>query len=216
MLNKNDLPIVEENINKIIRLISHYGCVNSPDMNRLKLIQKNLNIFQECNEGLDELLSYIAEDWDAAMRSQKNLIDCYIPGQDIDLKAKNNMELEECLGNLDRLFETNWSSKRNWYTKQDLIEFGNLDTNDVVWNRNFSYVVGERELCKSQLAEISDETWTYAKYLSVAPTDEGLMKWFRGDIPAFGYISLLDMAGLENGEQVVRYFLSNVPLAFPC
>lgn len=213
MLYKKELPVLEENLNKIISLILAYGCINSPNMNRLKLIQKNIKIFQACNEGWDELIKYITEDWDAAMRSQEKLIDCYIPSDDIDLKAKYNEEFEECCRILDKLFDTYWMiGKRKWYTKQELIELGKTGITSVTWNSNDSFVVEGTEKFKSQIAGISDEAWTYAKCLGVVSTDNELIKWFQTDIPAFGYISLFDMSKLENGEQIVRYFLTSVPL----
>lgn len=216
MITEKDLPVLEQNLNRIITLITDYGCVNSPDMSRLKLIQKNIKIFQECNEGFDELIKYITEDWDASMRSQKWIIDCYIPSDDIDFKEKSNKELEACFKVLDRLFDTYWIRSRTWYTKQELIGIGRR-TGIIVseWNSNYSFVVKKNEKLKSQVAGISDEAWTYAKCLCVASTDEDLIKWFHNDIPAFGYISLADMSKLENGENIVRHFLTSIPLAFP-
>ena len=127
MINKNDLLVLEHNLNRIIALVSDFGCMNAPDMSRLKLIQKNIKIFQECNEGWDELVKYMLEDWNAAMRSQERIIDCYIPGNDIDFKAKCNKELEECFSILDALFDTSWISKRKWYTECDFNSVKNLE-----------------------------------------------------------------------------------------
>lgn len=215
MINTKDLPVLEHNLNRIITLISDYGCMHSPDLKRLKLIQKNVKMFQECNEGWDELKKYILEDWNAAMRSQERLIDCYIPEKDIDLKAKYNKELEGCFNALDKLFGTSWMRQRQWRTTRELVELGKAGITDFVWNGKISFVVQGTELLKSQIAGISDVAWTYAKYLGVASTDDELVKWFHTDIPAFGYVSLADMSKLENGEHIVRYFLTSVPLAFP-
>lgn len=208
MIAEKDLDILSVNLERIIELITSYGCVNQPDIKRLKLMQKNIDMFKEANEGWDELKQYLIEDWDAAMRSQPKVIDCYISSEDIDFKAECNKELEKCFKELDKLFETNWIMSRKWYTKSELIALG----------RNF----GERDLVlqkfaklKSQIEGISDEAWTYAKGISIASDDEKLIKWFHSDIPAFGYISLLDMSELENGEQIVRHFLTSIPLAFP-
>lgn len=55
MLNENDLSVLDRNLNRIITLITDYGCLYSTDMSRLKLIQKNINIFKEYKEGWDEL-----------------------------------------------------------------------------------------------------------------------------------------------------------------
>ena len=44
MLHKNDLPVIEENVRIIIKLISDNGCINSPDINRLKLIIRKQRI----------------------------------------------------------------------------------------------------------------------------------------------------------------------------
>ena len=70
-------------------------------------------------------------------------------------------------------------------------------------------------MLKSQIVGISDVAWTYEKCLGVTSTDDELVKWFQSDIPAFGYVSLADMSKLENGEHIVRYFLTSVPLGFP-
>lgn len=215
MLNKSDLSVLEQNLNRIITLITEYGCINSPNMSNLKLIQKNIKIFRECNEGGDDLVKYITEDWDAAMRSQEKIIDCYIPSDDIDLKAKINKEIEECFSTLDKLFATYWFRKRKWYTIQDLIKIGKSGVTASMWNNNYSFVVGETEQSESKILGISDEAWTYAKCLGVASADDDLIKWFQTDIPAFGYISLRDMSKLENGEYIVRYFLISIPVAFP-
>ena len=47
MLNENDLSVLDWNLNRIITLITDYGCLYSPDMSRLKLLQKNINIFSD-------------------------------------------------------------------------------------------------------------------------------------------------------------------------
>lgn len=214
MINENDLLVLEHNLNRIITLISDFGCIHAPDMNRLKLIQKNIKIFQECNECWDELVKYMLEDWNTAMRSQERIIDCYIPVNDIDFKAKCNKELEECFMVLDTLFDTSWISKRKWYTECELIELGKTGITDSIWNNNFSFVVKGTKLLKSQIVGISDIAWTYAKCLGVTSTEDELVNWFQTDIPAFGYVSLVDMSKLDNGELIVRYFLSSVPLSF--
>ena len=215
MLHKNDLPVVEENVRIIIKLILDNGCINSPDINRLKLIIRNIEIFHECNEGWDELIKYIFEDWDMAMRRQEKIIDCYILSDDIDLKAQYNEEFEKCCKILDKLFGTSWFNSRKWYTKKELIQLGITGITVTAWNDKYSYIVRGTEQINSQIDGISREAWTYAKCLGVASTDEELIKWFGTDIPAFGYISLLDMSKLENGENIVKYFLANVPVAFP-
>ena len=215
MLHKNDLPVVEENVRIIIKLILDNGCINSPDINRLKLIIRNIEIFHECNEGWDELIKYIFEDWDMAMRRQEKIIDCYILSDDIDLKAQYNEEFEKCCRILDKLFGTSWFNSRKWYTKKELIQLGITGITVTAWNDKYSYIVRGTEQINSQIDGISREAWTYAKCLGVASTDEELIKWFGTDIPAFGYISLLDMSKLENGENIVKYFLANVPVAFP-
>ena len=215
MLQKDDLPIVEANVRRIIKLISDNGCINSPDINRLKLIIRNIEIFHECNEGWDELIKYIFEDWDMAMRRQEKIIDCYILSDDIDLKAQYNEEFEKCSRILDKLFGTSWFNSRKWYTKKELIQLGITGITVTAWNDKYSYIVRGTEQINSQIDGISREAWTYAKCLGVASTDEELIKWFGTDIPAFGYISLLDMSKLENGDNIVKYFLANVPVAFP-
>ena len=75
MLNEKDLDILKHNINRLITLVTDFGCINAPDMNRLKLIQKNVKIYREANEGWEELVKYILEDWNVAMRSQQKIID---------------------------------------------------------------------------------------------------------------------------------------------
>ena len=53
----------------------------------------------------------------------------------------------------------------------------------------------------------------FAKYfLCIASTDEILKKWFFSDIPAFGYISPVEMTKLENGNDILRTFLVNTHL----
>lgn len=215
MLHKNDLPVIEENVRIIIKLISDNGCINSPDINRLKLIIRNIEIFHECNEGWDELIKYIFEDWDMAMHRQEKIIDCYILSDDIDLKAQYNEEFEKCCRILDKLLGTSWFDSRKWYTKKELNQLGITGITVTAWNDKYSYIVRGTEQINSQIDGISREAWTYAKCLGVASTDEELIKWFGTDIPAFGYISLLDMSKLENGENIVKYFLANVPVAFP-
>lgn len=79
---------------------------------------EGINIFIECKEGWDELQKYMHENWNAATSSQERIIDCHIPGDDIDLKAKYNEKLEECFRTLDKFIETHWINKRKWYTKQ--------------------------------------------------------------------------------------------------
>ena len=213
MLNENDLSVLEWNLNRIITLITDYGCLYSPDMSRLKLIQKNINIFKECKEGWDELQKYMLEDWNAAMCSQERIIDCHILSDDIDLKAKYNVELEECFRILDKFFETHWINKRIWYTKQDLLEFGKKYKNrEKDWNIVMKELEAADRYCVSPIELIPHDIWSFANMLGVAATDDALVEWFLRDVPAFGYLSPMQILGIAGGDHVLRYFLYDIPV----
>lgn len=205
-LKEEDVYVIYKNICRIITLINDNGCKNPPDMKSLKVIKKNVEIYFQNRENFDELAEYITKDWDYAMRSQKKIIDCYIPHEDIDKKAQYNKELEICFMAVERKLQTHWIHKRRWYTVNELYERGR--------NRSSLQKPGDNKY-QSLIEGISDEVWTYAKYLAVAPDDESLKRWFYSDIPAFGYISLYSMSRLKNGENIVRAFISKVPFASP-
>lgn len=210
VFDKNDLDIIAEKVKTIISLISEYGCNNSPDISCLKLIVRNIEIYNQCNTGFDELRRYMIEDYNNAMR-KLNIRDSYLPITDIELKAKCNKILDECFGLLDRMFDTYWIGNRKWYTKQELIDIGIKFSNGKMFYDLLSKLAGNT-IKNSPISGISDEVWTYAKCLCVADSDEELIKWFYSDIPAFGYISLIHMSSLENGDAIMKYFLTMIPI----
>ena len=208
MLTERDLQIIQDNIGRMIELMETHGCVNSPDMSRFKLIQRNINAYYEMHTGLEELDEYIREDWQEAFRSQPRIIDCYIPSDDIDLKAAYNTEFEGCSSLIEYTLHKNWGRRRKWYTRHALESIGKKSNN---FESAYRYVVGDYPLQESKVQGISDRIWTFARCLCVAGNDEALVRWFHSDIPAFGYISLHDMSKLERGENIMKYFLEMVP-----
>ena len=131
MLTERDLQIIQDNIGRIIELMETHGCVNPPDIHQLKLISKNIRIYRETNVGLEELDEYIREDWQEAFRSQLRIIDCYIPSDDIDLKAAYNTEFEGCSSLIEYTLHKNWGRRRKWYTRHALESIGKKSNNAI-------------------------------------------------------------------------------------
>lgn len=208
MLTEQDLQIIRANVGRMVEMMECYGCNNPPDIGRLKLICKNIDIYFHEPECLEELETYIKDDWKDAFRVQPRIIDCYIPCEDIDLKAKYNEEYEGCCSVVNYRIVGEWGRRRHWYKRYTLASIGKK-SNDFA--HMYKYVVSDIAVRKSRIQSVSDELWTFAYCLCVAEDEEKLEKWFYSDIPAFGYLSLYDMSMLENGERIMQFFLLMVP-----
>lgn len=60
---------------------------------------------------------------------------------------------------------------------------------------------------KSMLPNVPDDIWTYAKHLGLAGSDQELIKWFEHDVPLYGYLSPLQILTVEQGDDILRYFM---------
>jgi hypothetical protein len=48
--------------------------------------------------------------------------------------------------------------------------------------------------------------------LCIAGTDASLEEWFLKDIPAFGYLSPKQILQIENGDDILRNLMYDIPI----
>ena len=65
-------------------------------------------------------------------------------------------------------------------------------------------------MCKSPISIISDEIWTYAKFLCICAEEEELLKWFHEEVPAYRYLIPINVLKLLNGDMILKDFMLNM------
>ena len=51
-----------------------------------------------------------------------------------------------------------------------------------------------------------------AKMKGFAGTEDSLKEWFLKDVPAFGYLSPMQILQIENGDDILRSFMYDSPI----
>lgn len=143
-------------------------------------------------------------------------IDCglgtwYIKSDNIDTKAIENRKFEQSILKIDKILETNYILPRKWYDSNDLQNIGlffNKHKDD--WDGIINDIINKYGLIESKISMIPDDIWTYAKFLSIAPDDNLLIDWFSKDILNFGYLVPLEIVKLDDGENILRFFMMRI------
>ena len=62
------------------------------------------------------------------------------------------------------------------------------------------------------MEQVPNDIWSFAKMRYLAESDDALEEWFQKDIPAFGYLSPVQILKMENGGDILRILMYNIPI----
>ena len=65
---------------------------------------------------------------------------------------------------------------------------------------------------QSPVKQIPNDIWSFAKMKGFAGTEDSLKEWFLKDVPAFGYLSPMQILQIENGDDILRSFMYDAPI----
>lgn len=210
-INKQQLLNLKEQLNNAISIVERQK--ETPKfLLPLSIMKKNIVICIENDyDGIEELVRYLSEDWALACKCDNGLGTWYIMSDNIDIKASQNRKFEEAILEIDKILQANYIIPRTWYDSNALHNIGiSFNKYKSHWDNTITDITKRYGFAKSKIQMIPDDIWTYAKYISIAPDDNSLIKWFETDIPAFGYIAPLEIAKLINGDNILRSFMMSI------
>lgn len=206
VLQREELVKIRDNAECMVELILGYNHSARPAfLSYLRLIVSNSNTcINSQYDGLEELTQYILEDWRSTCMGNSNFEHWYIQSEDVYEKARLNTIFDIAARSIDGILGTKYLVERVWYDEERLkfISKKYCEIQDV-WDE-----IMHREVkLKSMLPNVPDDIWTYAKHLGLAGSDQELVKWFEHDVPSYGYLSPLQILTLEQGDNILRYFM---------
>lgn len=215
IVNQEELLIIKHKLEQVIITIRTYSKVQKPRfLEYLLLMNKNIQICVNCNyQGIEELSKYLYEDWMNACKLENGVGEWYISGIDLDDKAIQNKRFENNILDIDKILCTNNIILRNWYSRDELIQIGKIfsECRDT-WESMINNIIEKYGLSVSQILEIPNDIWTYAKFLCITSSENQLVEWFSQEIPAFGYLIPTELVQLEFGEDILRSFMCSIPM----
>lgn len=180
-------------------------------------LQRISNNIEQCIthnfDGIQELGAYVLEDWRIVCVGKDGAQNWYLNISDIELKEEWNKSFDEIALSVENILNTNFLVPRKWYSYSELIEL-NQEYESIKddWEKIILGLIDMQKYYQSLLKQIPNDIWSFAKMLCLRETDEDLKKWFLMDIPAFGYISPLQIIQIKNGENILRVLLYNIPV----
>ena len=211
VVNKQQLLCLKNELENAISITNNQGEIPK-FFSYLGIMKKNIETCIDCDyDGIEELTSYLCEDWTMVCKIDCGLGTWYIKSDNIDTKAIENRKFEQSILKIDKILETNYILPRKWYDSNDLQNIGlffNKHKDD--WDGIINDIINKYGLIESKISVIPDDIWTYAKFLSIAPDDNLLIDWFSKDIPNFGYLVPLEIVKLADGENILRFFMMRI------
>lgn len=215
IMNQEELHIIKNKLEQAIIMIHTYNKGQKPKfLKYLLLMSKNIQICIDCTyQGIEELSEYLYEDWMTACKLENGIGKWYISGMDLDNKAIQNKRFENNILAIDKILCANNIISRKWYSRDELIQIGKIfSEHKDAWESMMDDIIKKYGLSVSPILEISNDIWTYAKFLGIAPSKSQLVHWFSQEIPAFGYIIPIELISLEFGDDTLRSFMCSIPM----
>lgn len=200
---------------KMLDLLKKYDVFESAKFQPiLQIISSNIEQCIKCNfDGIDELSGYIYEDWRRVCVGKKGIENWYFNIEDLKLKGKVNKTFEEVAVSVEKILATNFVVQRKWYSYDELLDLGQrYKEREKDWDIVIKKLISTNRYYISPIKLIPADIWSFAKMLCIAETDDSLKEWFSKDIPAFGYLAPEKILQIENGDDILRYFMYDIPI----
>lgn len=215
VLQDKQLFLLKQMFEKMLDLLKKYDVFESAKFQPiLQIISSNIEQCIKCNfDGIDELSGYIYEDWRRVCVGKKGIENWYFNIEDLKLKGKVNKTFEEVALSVEKILATNFVVQRKWYSYDELLDLGQrYKEREKDWDIVIKKLISTNRYYISPIKLIPNDIWSFAKMLCIAETDESLKEWFSKDIPAFGYLAPEKILQIENGDDILRYFMYDIPI----
>ncbi len=215
IFQKEQLYLLKQKINEMLSMLNTYDIhLTAKFKPVLQIISNNI---EQCIlhdfDGIQELSRFIYEDWRTVCVGKTGMENWYLNTSDIMLKEKWNKSFEGIALFIERILNTNFLVPRKWYDYNELIRLGQkYEKTKKAWEAIIEELVNVQRYDQSPLEQVPDDIWSFAKMLCFEGTDDSLKKWFLKDVPAFGYISPIQILQIENGENILRVLMQDIPL----
>lgn len=200
---------------KMLDLLKMYDIFSSAMfMPTLQIISRNIEQCIKYNfDGIEELSRYVYEDWRIVCVGKKGIENWYLNIDDLKLKGKINKTFEDVALSVEKILGTNFIVPRKWYSYDELISLGQrYKEREKDWDVVIEKLMSTNRYYQSPMKQIPNDIWSFAKMLTVATTDDSLKEWFSKDIPAFGYLSPEKILQIEDGDDILRNFMFDIPI----
>ena len=215
VLQNEQLFILKQMIDKMLDLLKMYDVFKSAKFQpTLKIISSNIEQCIKHNfDGVEELSRYIYEDWRNVCVGNKGIENWYLNIEDLKQKGKINKTFEEIALSIEKILSTNFIIPRKWYSYDELISLGKrFKEREKDWDTVIRKLISTNRYYISPIKLIPSDIWSFAKMLCIAGTDDSLKEWFSKDIPAFGYLAPERILQIENGADILRNFMYDIPI----
>lgn len=215
VLQNNQLSELKQMIDKMLDLLKTYDVFSSAKFQpTLQMISKNIGHCIRYNfDGIEELSRYIYEDWRSVCVGKLGVENWYLNIVDLELRGKVNKIFEDTALTVEKILGTNFIIPRKWYSNDELIRIGKkYKERQKDWDVVIEKLISTNRYYQSPIKQIPDDIWSFAKMLCIAGTDASLEEWFLKDIPAFGYLSPKQILQIENGDDILRNLMYDIPI----
>lgn len=214
ILTKEQLSELKQRIDQMLTLLEMYEISAKLGFQAvLQMISHNIEKCIKCDfDGIEELSRYIYEDWRTVCVGKNGIENHYLNIDDITLKCKVNKEFDALALSVEQLLGTNFLVPREWYSKEELVSVGETYVaRKKYWQEMIERLRQSDNFYISPLEQVPDDIWSFAKMLCLAGSDDSLKEWFIKDVPAFGYLSPVKILQVENGEDILRNLMYDIP-----
>lgn len=213
ILQNEHLFLLKQKINEMLTMLNTYDIFATAKFQpTLQIIFNNIEQCIKNNfDGIKELSRYIFEDWRTVCIGKNGMENWYLNVSDVRLKGKLNKSFEEVALSVERILGTKFLVPRKWYSYNELIWLGQkYKKTEKDWNLIIEELTKVHRYYQSQMKQVPNDIWSFAKMLCLADTDDSLKEWFLKDIPAFGYISPAQILQIENGDDILRILMYSI------
>lgn len=215
ILQNEQLYLLKQMIDKMLDLLKMYDVFACAKFQpTLKIISNNVEQCIRYNfDGIEVLGRYVYEDWRSVCVGKKGIENWYLNINDLKLKGKVNKAFEEVALSVEKILGTNFIIPRKWYSYDELISLGQAyKKREKDWDVVIGKLKSINRFYQSPMKQIPNDIWSFAKMLCIVETDDSLKEWFLKDIPAFGYLSPEQILQIENGDNILRNFMYDIPV----
>lgn len=215
LLHKKQISLLRQKVDKMLALLKTYDKSETAKFRpTLQIIANNIEqcIIYNFDE-IEELSRYVYEDWRNVCTRKIGIENWYLDIGDLELKRKLNEEFEEAALSVEKILGTNFIIPRKWYSCDELISIGKeYTTRKKCWDEIIEILKRTNGYYQSPVKQIPNDIWSFAKMKGFAGTEDSLKEWFLKDVPAFGYLSPMQILQIENGDDILRSFMYDSPI----
>ena len=215
VLSNEQISLMKIDIDQMLTMLKKYDLSKTAKFQPiLQIIANNIDECIKCEfDGIEELSKYIYEDWRTVCVGKNGIENWYLNTTDLELKGQLNKEFEKVAMDVEQIITTNYIIPKKWYSYDELINIGkNFKVRENEWNKIITNMRQEHRIYLSPMGYVPHDIWSFVKMLCLVDTEEALKEWFLEDIPAFGYLSPRQILQIENGADILRDFLYDIPI----